>query len=263
MDVERLLDLAPGLSVWNPATHEYALVGPWRHRPDIVHAVELVSIRHPVELMRFAIDRAIQAGSRLFLALEMTERRQTSFYGEVGLQIMENVLSYELHSGRSAARTKPDVDIHRIEQLSDLELNVLTNVDHDAFPWLWRNSVAEFREYFAQAGVEMFVLRELGTTVAYLGITSFPSWGHIDRVAVMGSKQGNGLGTLLTNFAIDRLIALGAARIGLSTQQRNVRSQTMYERLGFRRQVSSDYRIYGRVLWQNDSIDDLVMGQQA
>jgi hypothetical protein len=30
--------------------------------------------------------------------------------------------------------------------------------------------------------------------------------------------------------------------------------------MGFRRQGSGDYRIYGRPLWQNDTSDDLVMG---
>ena len=34
----------------------------------------------------------------------------------------------------------------------------------------------------------------------------------------------------------------------------------LYSRLGFRRQVTGDYRIYGQALWQNDTVDDLVMG---
>ena len=65
---------------------------------------------------------------------------------------------------------------------------------------------------------------------------------------------------MLTEFAINHLVSLGAVRIGLSTQQRNERSQSLYSRLGFRRQVAGDYRIYGRALWQNDEVDDLVMG---
>jgi ribosomal protein S18 acetylase RimI-like enzyme len=139
-------------------------------------------------------------------------------------------------------------------------LETLIDVDSNSFPWLWRNSADEFREYFAQPGVEIFVLRVRGRAVGYLGITVFPGWGHIDRLAVVHGYQGRGLGRSLTEFAINRLASLGAVRVGLSTQQRNERSQTLYSRLGFRRQLSGDYRIYGRSLWQNDSVEDLVMG---
>jgi len=225
-----------------------------------MHVLDLVAVRNPVELMRAAIQQAHETGSRLFLAVEMAERRQDSFYDRIGLELLEVVISYELPARPGLNDCPPGIVISRVGALSESELDSLTTVDWNSFPWLWRNSVEEFKEYYSQAGVELFVMRAEGRPMGYLGLTVFPGWGHIDRLAVVRSEQGKGFGRLLTEFAINHLVSLGALRIGLSTQQRNERSQALYSRLGFRRQVAGDYRIYGRALWQNDAVDDLVMG---
>ena len=261
-ELRRLLARAPGLSVWVPTAQEYVLVGPWRHRDDVVHAQELMSVRHPVELTRAAIERARESGARLFLAVEIADRRPGTFYDRAGLDLLETVQSYELVALRHTGQNQTDVDIRRVDELSNSVRTELIKIDWGAFPWLWRNSDEEFGEYIAQPGVEIYLLREGGTPIGYLGITVFPGWGHIDRLAVLHSEQRRGYGRMLTEFAINRLMALGAVRVGLSTQQRNKQSQLLYKRLGFQRQVSGDYRIYGRALWQNDSIEDLVMGHQ-
>ena len=87
---------------------------------------------------------------------------------------------------------------------------------------------------------------EDGKIMAYIGFTAFLGWGHIDRVAVAPEFQGQGLGLRLTRFATDRLVRVGARRIGLSTQITNVPARRMYEKLGFVRQLATDYRLYGR-----------------
>lgn len=257
-EVESVLRVAPGISTWIPDTHEYALVGPWRHRTDIVHVIELVSMRHPGPLTAASISLASAAGKRLFLAVEMTERRRSSFYDRIGLEVLEEVLSYELI--QPSRQCFQGDGIERIASNNAELLEVLTDIDDDSFPWLWRNSREEFRDYLGHAGVEIHVLREEGAEIGYAGITAYHGWGHIDRVAVRADHQGRGLGRRLTQFAISRLAVLGASRIGLSTQRRNVRSQALYESMGFRRQIGSDYQIYGRPLVAGDSIDDLVMG---
>lgn len=261
--VRRLLSQAPGLSVWVPDAYEYLLVSSWRNRNDVVHVHELVAVRYPTELITVAIKQALAAGVRLFMTIEMSERRPNAFYRRAGLSLLETVQSYELVAPRRDLKGARGLDIRLVDELSPDVLASLVAVDWEAFPWLWRNSEEEFRDYFGQTGVEIYVLCDQGEAIGYLGITVFPGWGHIDRLAIHPSKQGMGFGRGLTEFAIGRLMALGAVRVGLSTQQRNRRSQALYTRLGFRRQVTSDYRIFGRVLWQNDSIDELVMGDQG
>jgi ribosomal protein S18 acetylase RimI-like enzyme len=257
-EVRAVLEAAPGISTWMPETNEYALTGPWRHRSDIVHLIELISIRHPGTLAAAAVERARRAGVRLFLAVEMTERRRVSFYDQVGLSMLEEVLSYELLHPRASHQGMADMEPVTVP--TPAALDQLQQIDSDAFPWLWRNSCAEFNEYLRNPGVEVHVLREAEEDVGYVGISAYPGWGHIDRVAVRASHQGRGLGRKLTRFAIDRLVALGSTRIGLSTQRRNERSQSLYESLGFKRQVGSDYQIYGCPLFDTDTVDELVMG---
>jgi ribosomal protein S18 acetylase RimI-like enzyme len=258
-EVQAALASEPDLSVWVPDAHEYLIAGPWRHRPDVVYARELVAIRHSIALIQECIARARVCGRRLFLAIEANERRSQSYYDRCGVVQLEEVVAYE----RGRDRTSPNrrfAGLERVVSLDDLSLSELIAVDHDAFPWLWRNEAAEFYDYLDQAGVEIYILREGSEAVGYLGISMYAGWGHIDRVAVRSKWQGHGFGRRLTEFAIARMTALGATSIGLSTQSRNVRSQALYEKLGFRRKHAGEYRIYGALLQEGDTVDNLVMG---
>ena len=65
---------------------------------------------------------------------------------------------------------------------------------------------------------------------------------------------------MLTEFAINRLVSLGAVRIGLSTQQRNDRSQALYSGLGFRRQRLGRLPDLRPGTLADNAVDNLVMG---
>jgi ribosomal protein S18 acetylase RimI-like enzyme len=258
--IQKLLSIAPGASVWMPGEGEYLLVGHWRHRPEVLNVVELVAIRFAEELLSAAISQAKTSGARVLLAIEMSERRSPAFYERAGMELLETVISWEIALGRSLDDRQGALEIDLIDSLDGGALPELVAIDWNAFPWLWRNSEDEFRDYFSQAGVEIHVLRQNSMPIGYIGMSVFPGWGHIDRLAVVRGKQGSGYGRALTQFGLRRLRSLGATRVGLSTQLRNTRSQDLYAHMGFRRQGSGDYRIYGCPLWQNDTSDDLVMG---
>jgi hypothetical protein len=66
-ELVRLLKNGQGASVWMPATHEFAIVTPWRHRELVAHLIDLVAVRHPVDLTRAAIERARDTGAGLVL----------------------------------------------------------------------------------------------------------------------------------------------------------------------------------------------------
>jgi ribosomal protein S18 acetylase RimI-like enzyme len=260
-EVDIALRVEPDLSVWVPEANEYLIAGPWRHRPEVIHVRELVAIRHPVPLIQAAIEQSRQANRRLFVAIEANERRSHAYYDRCGLTSLEEVVAYERGRERSPGQRR-FAGLERIVAPDDLNLGELVAIDHDAFPWLWQNDVAEFRDYLKQPGVEIYLLREGAEAIGYLGISMYAGWGHIDRVAVSSRWQGRGFGRRLTEFAIARMSALGATSMGLSTQSRNVRSQALYEKLGFRRKDSSGYRIYGALLRDGDSITKLVQGTE-
>jgi ribosomal protein S18 acetylase RimI-like enzyme len=250
-EMRRLLTIYPGRSVWIPQTLEFAAVGPWRHREEIAYLVELSAVRHPEAVVAAVEDRCVAAGDHLLLSVELEEVRRPVFYDRIGFDLLEEVVTYEF-AGR--ARPEPPsraLKFVQIDPSDDAARMALLALDHAAFPWLWWNSDLEFRAYGLMPGVELWFALDGDDIVAYLGMTSFPGWGHLDRIAVDPGRQGSGIGLTALHFAVQRLLRRGAKRIGLSTQTDNERSRRLYERFGFRRAASHDYRLYGRYLTSN------------
>ena len=247
----------PGRSVWIADTMEYAIVAPWRHRTEIANVVELSAVRHPAELLTSVVRRSGTAGSALVISIEIDETRSPMFYERAGFSLLEEVITYELDCTRwhKSAAQSGNLEFLPVDIGQLMVLPRLVELDHRSFPWLWWNSPEEFVAYAASPGVELFIGLRNGAPVSYLGITSYLGWGHLDRIAVVPDQQGQGLGREALDFAIARLIQLGARKVGLSTQRQNVRSRRLYERAGFRHAVSNDYRLYGRILRLPEGVD--------
>ena len=246
-DIRREIEAYPGRSVWAPETLEYALLTPWRHRPEIAHVRELRAVRHAAPLLRSAVERADAHGAALVLVIEMDESRRPAFYEQAGLRRLEDVITFELDRGQ-ALPDKRSLRFRRLPPALGDDLRALLALDHAAFPWLWWNSAEEFRAYAETPGVELYLGLRDTVPVCYLGLTMFADWGHLDRIAVAPAAQGQGLGGEAVRFAIETLRRGGARRIGLSTQRDNVRSQRLYARFGFRRSPGYDYRLFGAPL---------------
>ncbi len=242
--VRRLLAAYPGRSVWIPDTLEYALLAPWRHREEIALVQELDAVADAERLLIAAAERCRDLGAAMLVVVEMAETRRPRFYDRAGLRPLERVVTYELTAAPPIGASRR-LEFDRVEPTDRAAMADLLRLDHAAFPWLWRNSAEEFAAYARTAGVRLFLARERGRPVAYLGVTSFPGWGHLDRIAVDPDAQGRGLGQEALAYAVAALAQAGAGRVALSTQETNVRSQRLYERFGFRRTPDHDYRLYG------------------
>lgn len=245
--VTRMLTEYPNRSVWSPETLEFALVAPWRHRRDVAVIDELSAVKQARALLQAAVRNCRREGDAVALMMEMDERRHPSFYGRAGLHLIENVITYELPKVRPIAGSG-ELRFTRVNPARPDELAALLQIDHAAFPWLWWNSEEEFRVYGEAPGTELHLGALDGRPVAYVGISLFPGWGHLDRIAVDPAVQGRGLGRQTLIQAINVLHGAGARRTALSTQQENTRSQRLYEAFGFRRSPGYDYRLYGAAL---------------
>lgn len=245
--VQRILTDYPNRSVWTPETLEFALVAPWRHRRDVAVIDELSAVKHARTLLQAAVRNCRREGDAVALMTEMDERRHPSFYGRAGLHLIENVITYELPKVRPMANSG-ELSFALVNPARPEQLAALLQIDHAAFPWLWWNSEEEFAAYLATPGVSLALGYDAGRAVAYIGVTSYAGWAHLDRIAVVPEAQGRGLGREALAAAIDLLTARGARRVALSTQRANVRSQRLYERFGFRRSPGHDYRLYGAPL---------------
>jgi ribosomal protein S18 acetylase RimI-like enzyme len=251
-EIRRLLAVYPGRSVWAPSSLEYAVIGSWRHRKEIGQLIELSAVRHPKSIIDAAVERCIEAGDRLLVSVELDEIRRPVFYDRIGFELLEEIVTYEWTGRAAPVITDPPVRFESVDLTEPRWRTILLDIDHAAFPWLWWNSDLEFQAYALIPGVEVqvgFVDRQ---PVAYLGMTYFPGWGHLDRIAVDPAYQGIGVGQAGLAFAMVRLLRRGARRIGLSTQSNNLRSRRLYERFGFRRASSNDYRLYGRLIGDPD-----------
>jgi ribosomal protein S18 acetylase RimI-like enzyme len=243
--VRRLLDRYPGRSVWVPSTLEYALIGPWRNRPEIASVENLVAVRHLEELLRAAVERCAKQGDELMLAVELDSRRSPARYERAGLEMLEEVITYEIGIGREPWSTSDHIRLVRVDATDEAAIDLVASIDEASFPWLWRNNRAEFDLYLHTPGVEVWLVEQDGGPVAYFGVTLFPDWGHLDRVAVVPQQQGRGLGLETLGLAVDTMRQRGARHAGLSTQRTNRRSQRLYERFGFQRTPEHDYRLFG------------------
>lgn len=239
----------PGRSFWIPATREYAIGGWWRHRREIGSVLEIgVRGDHRARLVRAVIDGCAASGCPLVIYSDTSEVRHPRWYQEQGFELVQEILVYELHglpatrwSGPARLSFEP---VRVVPAAADL-----LAIDQQSFPWLWWNSVDEFENYLDQSHVRLYLGRDPdGVAVAYAGVTLYQGWGHIDRLAVLPARQGQGYGLETLTYCADQIYTTGARRLGLSTQADNNRSQELYERFGFRRTYRTDYKIYGHWL---------------
>ena len=234
----------PDRSVWTPEHREYAVAAPWRHRGDISVVQAMVAVRSTEALLRGLAERCAAAGDALALVIELDELRHPRLYARAGFDLLEKVVTFELNGPRASSAAGP-VRFKRFQPPDAGLQTALVELDHAAFPWLWWNSEREFEVYATIPGVDIFVGLLGDQPVSYIGVTTFAGWGHLDRIAVRPSAQGQGVGAASLEFAISTLARRGARRIGLSTQYDNDRSRRLYGRFGFRRARDHDYRLYG------------------
>jgi ribosomal protein S18 acetylase RimI-like enzyme len=244
-DALAALSALPGHSVWCPESLEYVLVTPWRHRQEIGYLSELASIRSTEALILAAAERGHAHGDALTLMIDLDEERPAGFYRRAGLQPIERIVTYELRRGNQRLPDSGGLTFVRGDMRHPDHLSALLELDHAAFPWLWWNSPREFERYHEQPGVEIYIGVEGSRVVSYSGFTLFHGWAHLDRIAVLPGVQQRGLGRATLAFAVRELLARGVDRIGLSTQENNTRSRTLYEGFGFRRSPGYDYCLYG------------------
>lgn len=246
-EAEETVRRYPGRSAWIPETGEHALVAPWRHREEIAQVTQLSAVRHPEALLQDVTERSFSLGAEAIVLLEFDEVRHPAFYVRAGIDLIEEVITYDLPVTAFPEPRQQRLQIERVSPADPDALTALLRIDHGAFPWLWRNNEAEFRTYGDLPGVGLLLAWHAGEPIGYAGVTGFQGWGHIDRLAVAPAWQRSGFGRDLLEETVRSLAAQGARRVGLSTQRANTRSQRLYEAFGFRRTMEHDYRLYGRI----------------
>lgn len=248
-EIRESLARVPGRSVWDAATHEYAIVGQWRNRDDVLQIADLAAVRNPEALVIAASERVRALGGKMTVIVEIDETRRPSFYERCGFEHIEKVVTFDLERRATARVDRPRrITFIPADPRDPATMETLLRIDHASFPWVWWNVQREFEIYAVTPGVEIFLGLDAGVPVSYAGFTAFPAWGHLDRIAVLPQEQGKGYGLYTLAFAVETMLARGTRKIGLSTQSTNLRSQRLYQRYGFVRTADNDYDLWGDTL---------------
>jgi ribosomal-protein-alanine N-acetyltransferase len=255
-DAAALVIQSPGASFWVPATGEFLLVTPWRHRSDIITVHTASAFANETSLMRAVIDHGREAGYGAFVLVNTDETRRPAFYARHGLTRLEGIVTYE-HGRLGHLASLAPADSLRFQPVRADDRDAvaaLRRVDAAAFPWLWRNSPEEFDVYLRYPGVDVRLAWLDGEPVGYTGATVYREWGHLDRIAAHPSHQGRGLGRRMLAMVGRELLASGVRRLALSTQADNGRSRALYASTGFQRTPDDDYEVFG-VLYDDEGAD--------
>ena len=137
-------------------------------------------------------------------------------------------------------RLAPGREDPRIRGAMIDDLPSLLTIDSAAFPLPYRRGRDEMRMHVQDASF-VRVLEIAGVIAAFSILQPLGPRYHLGAVGVSPRHQGEGLGRLLLEDAIQVAFARGASGIGLTTQTRNVRARRLYEKRGFEGEPFSDF----------------------
>jgi ribosomal-protein-alanine N-acetyltransferase len=113
------------------------------------------------------------------------------------------------------------------------DIDLLIDLDHEAFQGIWSNSRDELLRAFQTASI-MTVLEFEGELLGYQ-ISTASAWGaHLARLAVRPTWQGKGIGNAIVTDLMQKVRKRGYHRLTVNTQEDNFRSLALYQRLGFK-----------------------------
>ena len=129
-----------------------------------------------------------------------------------------------------------------VRPMNSDDLPTIEILDGLAFEPIWQNSLDSLQHAFHQASVATVALVE-NSLVGYQISTASPMGGHLARLAVHPHYQCKGIGSALVGDMLDQFSRRGASRVTVNTQDHNVISKTLYQKLGFR-QSNEIYPVY-------------------
>ena len=122
------------------------------------------------------------------------------------------------------------------------DLQIIVEIDHNAFGSVWKNSLESLELAFQQSSlVSVAVLGD--EIVGYQYSTSSSMGGHLARLAVKTSAQGEGVGYLLVHQVLTHFRKQGVRHVTVNTQQNNLTSLALYSKAGFNI-TGESYRVY-------------------
>jgi len=157
-----------------------------------------------------------------------------------GFEQIQEIISLVWDRAKSASMNSLSAAV--IRTMKETDLKSVHALDINAFGPLWRISLDTLTSAYQQACVAT-VVESGGELIGYQISTSGPMGGHLARLAVLPSHQGNGIGTALVHDVLNKFERRGAVRVTVNTQRDNISSLIVYEKAGFQ-PTSEIYPVY-------------------
>jgi ribosomal-protein-alanine N-acetyltransferase len=116
--------------------------------------------------------------------------------------------------------------------LRQSDFEPLIDLDQKAFQGIWSNTRDELLEAYETASISTVL--EFNNELVGYQISTTSAWGaHLARLAVHPSWQGKGIGNAIVTDLMQQVRKRGYHRLTVNTQEDNLRSLSLYQRLGF------------------------------
>ncbi|MDD5371181.1 MAG: GNAT family N-acetyltransferase [Anaerolineaceae bacterium] len=149
-----------------------------------------------------------------------------------GFSIPQRIVVLEW-SNRSLPALSPQ-KVGEIRTMEPEDLAAVCELDKEAFAPLWHNSLEGLSTAYRQSAWAT-VVEDHNEIVGYQISTAIPLSGHLARLAVRTDLRHTGIGAALVLDLIRHFLRDGAWRVTVNTQDDNLASLSLYEKLGFHR----------------------------
>ena len=163
---------------------------------------------------------------------------------KAGFKRTDTVIFYEL--GLESGTAVGNDPGYKLRSIRSTETEAILEVDRLAFETIWQISRDSPAVAIIQAS-SASLIEDGGEVIGYQITTSSPIGAHLPRLAVLPSRQREGLGTLLVNDAAQSVQETGLGQLSVNTQENNHSSRKLYEKLGFM-QTGKEFPVLEREL---------------
>jgi len=193
-----------------------------------------------------AITAELRAQTCHTVLVMVTRPWLAEYLPALGFTHHDDVVTFRRDAGKLPARPPASVTIHPV---TNADTSTLLKIDHSAFAPPWRLTSEEMLQALRLAHCSTAALRD-AQIVGYQLSTGHHQAGHLARLAVIPSMQGQGIGSVLVHDLIQRLARQNIHTLTVNTQLSNRHSQSIYTRYGFTRN-GYDVPVWVRQLTQN------------
>jgi ribosomal protein S18 acetylase RimI-like enzyme len=160
-----------------------------------------------------------------------------------GFESRQQIVMLEWHHGSASQLwSESEAQAIRIRKMTQADLPAVQSVDAASFDPLWQNSLETLQRAFSQSLLATVAETEAGL-VGYQISTGSGQRAHLARLAVHPNWQGRGMGRALLRDLFSKLVNNGIYKLSVNTQNDNVISLGLYQRMGFLR-TGEQYPVY-------------------